>query len=185
MKSFFCAIVLSTILLVQSAAAARPPQEADSEPHWLRLHTRLKIASPNQSYYLLEEYDYRQLSYRNINAGVGLKLQMFSSIYGEYTVLTNLNRQTSNQLMAGIETPTPGIRFGLRYMFTGKWFTPSFEQRNRDLQMYVHLGGARGGLEIALGSLNRIISGDDLSAFDILDLSDVKVTLSAGLWSTR
>ena len=180
MKPF--SIILIVLLFVQFAAA-RPLQ--DDDPPWLQLHTRVKIASPNQTYAQQDGINYGYRDFRTINVGAGAKLQLFRGLYGEYVLLTNLYQQLTSRLMAGIETPTSGIQFGIRYLFAGDRLAPDFDQESRDLQMYINLGGARGGLEIALCNLNRIIRGTNPADMDALTMSDVQISVNIGLWSTH
>lgn len=186
MKLLFSVMLLLTVSLVH--AADRPPKDDhndNQDPVWLVLHTRLKIGSPSVTFQQRDDINYNYEDFRTVNAGAGLKLQMFRSIYGEYAVYTNLYQQMTSQLSAGIETPTSVVRLGIRYLVAGDQFAPRFEPENRDLQMYVTLGGTRSGLEVALGNLNKIISGNDPTVSDPLTMSDVQIILNIGLWSTN
>ncbi|MDF9794979.1 hypothetical protein OKW21_000242 [Catalinimonas alkaloidigena] len=147
-------------------------------------HTRLVIASPNHTFSQVETINYDYSDYKAANIGGSLKVQFFDAIYGEYALLFNLYSQRTSQFYAGIETPSKGIRLGVRYLFSNDQLMPVREDgEGRDLQMYITLGGAKGGLEIALGNINKLLSSS--STIDPIALTDVQVRLNMALWSSR
>ncbi len=152
---------------------------------WIALHTRLMLASPNYTFNLVPVLDYGYSDFRTANIGGSAKLQLLNFLYGEYALFSNLYSQRTSLVMAGIETPSRGIRLGLRYLWANDGIAPAFGEVNRDLQAYINLGGAKGGLEIALGGIEQMINTPANSLIESLSLTNVHILLNIPIWSTN
>ncbi|MEK6477103.1 hypothetical protein WJR50_06200 [Catalinimonas sp. 4WD22] len=186
MRTYYTPLILLFCLIAfaSSKVNGQSVDQNDNKNNIVDFHTRLVIASPNHTFSQVESINYNYSDYKAANVGGSLKVQFFNSIYGEYSLLFNLYSQRTSQFYAGIETPSKGIRLGVRYLFSNDQVMPFWEDgEGRDLQMYVTLGGAKGGLEIALGNINNLLSSS--STIEPIALTDVQVRLNMALWSSR
>jgi len=158
---------------------------SDRNFSWIALHTRLMLASPNYTFNQVPVLDYGYSDFRTANIGGSVKLQLLNFLYGEYALFSNLYSQRTNLMVAGIETPSKGVRLGLRYRWGNDGITPAFGEVNRDLQAYINLGGAKGGLEIALGGIESMIDTPAGSLMESLSLTNVQVRLNIPIWSSN
>lgn len=97
--------------------------------------------------------------------------------------MTNLYRQLSSHFFVGLETPSKGIRFGVRYQFANDQLMPfGSGEDGRDLQVYLNLGGPRGGIEVAIGHLNEFFGRDQVA--EAINITDVQIRWNIALWSS-
>jgi len=184
-KLYFTCLLCMSFFYFQPAKVHGQTSNAkdDKKKQIIAFHTRLTLASPNYTFPQADSINYDYTDVKTSNVGAGLKVQCFNAIYGEYALLYNFYKQTTSQLMLGVETPSKGIRLGVRYVFSNNQFMPiQKDAASRDLQMYLTLGGAKGGLELALGNLNELLSPN--KTVEPIALTDVKVRLNIALWSS-
>ena len=179
----FAILLCLSISFFQEAKGQSDNQEKEKQS-FVHFHTRLVVGSPNYTSSQLETIDYDYSDYKSANIGGSAKLQFFNSLYGEYSLLFNLYRQRTSQFIAGIETPSKGLRLGVRYLLHGDQVIPSMNNADQgDLQMYLTLGGTKGGLEVALGNITGLL--DQGNNVEPLALCDIMIRLNIALWSTE
>lgn len=169
----------------QQASAPSPSDDQRDNLSWIALHTRLMLASPNYTFDQVPTLDYRYADFRTANLGGSVKLQLLNFLYGEYALCSNLYSQRTNLVVAGIETPTKIMRLGLRYQWTNDGFAPTFGEDHQNLQVYINLGGSRGGIEVALGKVDQIINASPSSLSESLSLTNIQIRLNIPIWSSK
>ncbi|MEM9834569.1 MAG: hypothetical protein AAF944_28335 [Bacteroidota bacterium] len=184
MKTLLTLLLLTFTLFASIVNGQSVDDDEKKLENPVALHTRLVVGSPHYTYNHLETISYDYSDLKALNVGGSLKLQAFNFLYGEYALLTNLYRQLSSHFFVGLETPSKGIRFGVRYQFANDQLMPFVSgETRRDLQVYLNLGGPRGGIEVAIGNLNEFFGQDQVA--DAINITDVQVRWNIALWSTK
>lgn len=174
---------------ITTSQSAGAPSDAKNKKRKkiLTFSGRFIVGSPTHTFGSEDTGENPFKDFNAINLGAGAKLQFFNSIYGEYNILYNFYRQRTNQAIVGVETPTKGIRLGVRYLLSGDTYLFKKPNREGDLQAYLNLGGHRGGIEVGMGGLVDIIQGkqDFPTDFDEVDLHDIYVRINIPIWGQK